>query len=909
MINEIELFRQKIDVEKFLQSRLRKFFAEKDLFARNHRADEIARLLREKFELGPSAVLINHPELNDQACFFLEKKLLEKIGFIGRSLTRKYINSRLLQEEIFSKAEVSGNELVSNRIKQQIAESDQFLLKQFGLISPVPVMTDQVFSSISAKANDRLFFYFKSIPDSNIGILIIFSGSDLKLKSVLKDSLNSDSPVIKRSFARKKMIADDLDQPVPEKMTRFIRDEKGLHLLAPFPQVFLSLIIQNSTFYPHLIDDFRRYVPLVKVSIVADKLQHPLKKWQRTIRNLCKTAVVASLLFCFYFGLFGFSIKIGVRQKAVLGIAFIAWLPLAIMMASYLTWNEISQIREGFEKDDRLSLIANDIALRFDSFLLKQQKITRKLADEIETFADADRDSLNRFIQNSLLRTFAREAYYDIVDREGVYVKRNNALVNPETDRSENFIRHALAVSLLQSVAYREKFEKGKFTNYEEQGLFRPTPEFINSLLNKKTRLFTFKSLNSSYAYTVEPVVAKNNGKVKSFICLRFEKNELIRQFIKTLANYNPNGILVDFILYHEHLGVFRYETTNRNLSLPGLQPIFDLVVTARSSKMVDLKNDRGLAFYIPDYPFMILCRSARTIEKNDLVPVFLMASYMALLVFLIFRLFGSLYVDPVMQLSQVAIAVANGNYSARTNINTFDEFDELNKTFDLMIQGVAQKEKLMQFVSADVANVVKADDDSSLFPGGERIDATIAFVTIAGIDQLLESKESEKLLDILEMFIAAGNEIALKNHGSLDKIIENTLMLVFRGDAAGKTDALRACFSILQLQQLLLQQNLSIHAGIACGKVISGKIGSRSGKLDFTVIGDPVNLAARLKGQAFKASQTGILVAASVIRKARGMVRVNYIDRVNLKGKARKYQLYELVSLRAGPNCEEKPC
>jgi len=89
------------------------------------------------------------------------------------------------------------------------------------------------------------------------------------------------------------------------------------------------------------------------------------------------------------------------------------------------------------------------------------------------------------------------------------------------------------------------------------------------------------------------------------------------------------------------------------------------------------------------------------------------------------------------------------------------------------------------------------------------------------------------------------------------------------------------------------------IRAGIASGNVVSGRIGSRLGKLDYTVIGDTVNLAARLKIEAAKAGTTGIVVAPSTIRGLRGQGRVAFIERVEIKGKSREYPLYELLELR----------
>ncbi|MBR4570119.1 MAG: hypothetical protein IKO19_05565, partial [Candidatus Riflebacteria bacterium] len=80
----------------------------------------------------------------------------------------------------------------------------------------------------------------------------------------------------------------------------------------------------------------------------------------------------------------------------------------------------------------------------------------------------------------------------------------------------------------------------------------------------------------------------------------------------------------------------------------------------------------------------------------------------------------------------------------------------------------------------------------------------------------------------------------------------------------------------------------------------VSGKIGSRNGKLDYTVIGNPVNLAARLKVQAGKAKNTGILICPNSIRLIQGAGRLNFIERMTIKGRTnRTFPLYELIGLR----------
>ena len=93
---------------------------------------------------------------------------------------------------------------------------------------------------------------------------------------------------------------------------------------------------------------------------------------------------------------------------------------------------------------------------------------------------------------------------------------------------------------------------------------------------------------------------------------------------------------------------------------------------------------------------------------------------------------------------------------------------------------------------------------------------------------------------------------------------------------------------------------NLQLYTGIASGRVISGRIGSYSGKLDFTVIGNPVNLAARFKTESKNGTEeTGIIISGTTIGLMNGRANVRFLRRVSIKGKARKYNIYELLSIR----------
>ena len=107
--------------------------------------------------------------------------------------------------------------------------------------------------------------------------------------------------------------------------------------------------------------------------------------------------------------------------------------------------------------------------------------------------------------------------------------------------------------------------------------------------------------------------------------------------------------------------------------------------------------------------------------------------------------------------------------------------------------------------------------------------------------------------------------------------------------------------FQILKIVEKAKSANLpKLFTGIASGKVISGRIGSYSGKLDFTVIGNPVNLAARFKTESKNGTEeTGIIISGTTIGLTKGRAIVKYLRRVSIKGKAHQYNIYELLGIR----------
>ncbi|MFP3868481.1 MAG: CHASE2 domain-containing protein [Desulfobacteraceae bacterium] len=190
---------------------------------------------------------------------------------------------------------------------------------------------------------------------------------------------------------------------------------------------------------------------------------------------------------------------------------------------------------------------------------------------------------------------------------------------------------------------------------------------------------------------------------------------------------------------------------------------------------------------------------------------------------------------------------------------------------------------------------------------GGERREITIFFSDLAGFTSISEGLSPEALVSLLNEYLTKMTDIILASGGIIDKY-EGDAIMAFWGTPVFQPDhAARACLAALEQQrqlELLRSQwrarklpNFTARMGINTGEVVVGNLGSDT-RFDFTVIGDAVNLAARLEG-ANKSYKTGILVSESTAHQAAAQVELREIDLIAVKGRAAPVRVYEVLAAK----------
>jgi adenylate cyclase len=208
-------------------------------------------------------------------------------------------------------------------------------------------------------------------------------------------------------------------------------------------------------------------------------------------------------------------------------------------------------------------------------------------------------------------------------------------------------------------------------------------------------------------------------------------------------------------------------------------------------------------------------------------------------------------------------------------------------------------------YVSPAIVNELLSDPEK-LQLGGEKKELTVLFSDIAGFTSISEGLQPEKLVELLNEYLDAMTDIIIKNRGTLDKYEGDAIMAFWGAPVSLQEHALYACISALQMQDALKklrnriegERRLEMHVriGINTGEMIVGNMGGKE-RFDYTVIGDSVNLGARLE-TTNKKYGTNIIISENTYRHVKDAVIVRELDAIVVKGKTHTTRIYELIGL-----------
>lgn len=259
--------------------------------------------------------------------------------------------------------------------------------------------------------------------------------------------------------------------------------------------------------------------------------------------------------------------------------------------------------------------------------------------------------------------------------------------------------------------------------------------------------------------------------------------------------------------------------------------------------------------------------------------------------------------VGRIRDLTAMVRMISQKRFEARAAVAADDELGELAGAFNGMAAGLQERERMSRFVSDLVRDEVRKEDRESLAFGGERRDVAVLFTHIHHFDALVKAQPPEALIEMLNGYFTFVGSCIDDENGSIDKLIGDAVMAVFfhrPGCDHPALRAFRAARSIMRAEKGFNQnrrQNgdfeVRTDIGIQYGPAISGKIGSRHGMIDFTVIGDTVNTAARIQAQAAAEPEPSLLYSRELLEHLPPAQQSRFVKESTLKGKSGTMPLF----------------
>lgn len=214
-------------------------------------------------------------------------------------------------------------------------------------------------------------------------------------------------------------------------------------------------------------------------------------------------------------------------------------------------------------------------------------------------------------------------------------------------------------------------------------------------------------------------------------------------------------------------------------------------------------------------------------------------------------------------------------------------------------LQAIKENNILRMYVDDNVLNFMGGQEYESKIMANENIEGTVMFIDVCGFTSISETTPADAVVKMLNTYFDTMVKEIMEQNGIIDKFIGDAIMAVFRG-AFHLDRAIDAALAVRNKVNNLPQLKddvpfkPKVSIGIKSGEMISGNIGSVSLKrLDYTVIGDTVNTAARLQDAA-KANQ--IVISESCYEQVKESFRCEKVGDISLKNKAKPMTIYSVL-------------
>ena len=272
---------------------------------------------------------------------------------------------------------------------------------------------------------------------------------------------------------------------------------------------------------------------------------------------------------------------------------------------------------------------------------------------------------------------------------------------------------------------------------------------------------------------------------------------------------------------------------------------------------------------------------------------------------------------DALRKVNTALKRVEQLDYVHVEGIRTHDELEELATGFNKMVDGLKERDKLRttfgKYMTSAVMEHLMA---GKVALGGESLQVTILFTDIRSFTTLSERMDPQHLVGLLNEYFTEMVSIVMSEDGVVDKYIGDAIMAVFGAPVPKPNDAVNAVRAAVRMRVALKHLNerlaergiprLRTGIGIHTGEVVAGNIGSEK-RMEYTVIGDAVNLASRLESNT-KDLGVNVLISEDTYELTRHAIAARAVKEITVKGRKQPVMTYEVLGMKDEEPLEQSP-
>jgi class 3 adenylate cyclase len=247
---------------------------------------------------------------------------------------------------------------------------------------------------------------------------------------------------------------------------------------------------------------------------------------------------------------------------------------------------------------------------------------------------------------------------------------------------------------------------------------------------------------------------------------------------------------------------------------------------------------------------------------------------------------------------------VERGELDVHLDVTTTDEFADMYEGFNRMTKGLVERERLHDAFGRYVGQAIAEDVmRRGVSMGGATVQAAVLFADIRGFTEMSERMKPTEVVGLLNRYTAAMEPAILEAGGFINKFGGDSLLAIFGAPVPQPDHAERAVRAALGMREGLAvfnarekaegRRELRIGVGVSCGEMVAGSVGTPN-RMEYTVIGDVVNVAARIQALN-KELGTDILVSAEVFERVKDRVKARAMPPTSVQGKSAPLQVYAL--------------